>query len=175
LNEFTDKEGVGVEEALAVVDRMSAANQKALYDALALRFQGQKPADRELEAWASSVYTAAQEALGVGGGGMAGPLVFRRLLGAPTAWAPVESFMRGSGLAELLVAERLAVMRLLAKLLVARCQKLARHSGIPLGPKLIANNTADLAAIVDQELPGYGRSKMLLYVAQHMFREGRHE
>lgn len=152
----------------ALVAGLGYQQKQALYDSLAAALRDASPADRELDMWASSLYNALVAALGGKGGGVPGPGVIRALCAPRKAWAPVEGFMSANGFTGLKVAERQAVYHLLARLLVERGQAIARRAGIPLGPKLLAHNTGDIAAIVDQAFPGYGASALEL-VARRMF------
>lgn len=89
---------------------------------------------------------------------MAGPLPLKRMLAARASWAPVEGFARAAGFHKMRVPERLAAYRLLATILVERCQQVARAVRAPLSGKLVANSTGELGAMFDAAFPGYMRA-----------------
>lgn len=153
-----------------LVTRLSATDRKALYDHLALLQLGEDESTRDTDMWATAVYDAIVAAIGTGGAGMAGPLAAKRLLGARFSWAPVARFATALGLDRLTVAERLAVFRLIAGLLVERCKGIARHARIPLNAKLVANNTGDLAEVFNDAFPGYVESGLVPLLVRRLVR-----
>lgn len=170
-----EKESANLRQALALVDQgLTESELKALYDHLALRLQALattgSEGNRDLDTWSTAVYAALTEANGGGGAGMPGPLVVKRLVGVRSCWAPVSEFAAQCEYKGITVAERASLFTLLAKLLVERSQQVARHAGIPLTVKLVANNSADIAAIVNGAFPGYGASGLLPFMVKQLVR-----
>src|SRR5205823_3450054 len=142
-----------------LAERLTKSERKELLDHVASLQLGDVGAGRDLDAWVQSAWTALVDAIGTGGAGMPGPLAIRGVLAARSAWAPV-------GFAELTVAQRASAYALLARLLVERCQGVARAVGAPLTAKMVANSTGDLAAVFEAAFPGYLRGG----TAKHVFR-----
>lgn len=158
----------------AILDQLSLTEKQAVYDALAMELRNSSPADRELDMWASSLHEALVAALGTGGGGVPGPMVIRGYMKPTQQWTPIAGYMEACGFTKLKVGERLAIYRLLARSLVERCQEIARRARIPLGPKLVAQNVGDIAAIMDASFPGYAAAGALQIVALRLFSGEQH-
>lgn len=155
-----------LDQAQDLASKLSAADQKKLLDFLSLKLleSGESGQTRDVDMWALAVYEATVAAIGTNGGGMAGPLALKRLLAARSSWGPIETFAAYVGLPKLQVAERQGAYRLLANMLVDRAQGVARAVRAPLTGKLVANNTADIAAIFDASFPGYLAGGLALVV-----------
>lgn len=111
--------------------------------------------DRDVSMWTEAVFEALSAVLGPSDGPSHGPQVIRRLVGASSAWTPFAEFMQQARLHQLKPAERFAVFRLLAKLLVQRSRRVAQRADIPLSAKLVAQNVQHIAGIFDNAFPGY--------------------
>lgn len=122
--------------------------------------------DRDLDLWSSAVHEALVRALGPSDGAAYGPQVIRRLVAAPVAWGPVEDFAGLLGVADMTPAERMAVFRLLASLVVRRARQVADRAEIPLSAKLAAQMASQVAAIFDSAFPGYVASGLARVVAR---------
>jgi hypothetical protein len=109
----------------------------------------------DLDLWAEAVYEALRRAIGTSDGAAYGPQVLKRSVGVPSAWEPVADFVRLGRLDALRPAERYAMFRLLAKLLIERSQRVAERADIPVTPKLVAQNCQYIAGIFDSAFPGY--------------------
>lgn len=146
----------GVEGVVAAWRLLSSPDRRRALALMSLELQqGSGGGDRDSELWSGAVHEVLVAALGASDGAAHGPQVVRRLLASPGAWAPVREFLDNAIGTALTPAERLAFMRVLARLLVARCRRLAAHADIPLSPKLVAQNTHLLAGIFDNAFPGY--------------------
>lgn len=140
-----------VEGLLALAASMTEENRKELLDRLALGAQRSGKADPDLDMWSEAV----QEALLAAIGQAPGVLAVRSVLGASRSWNPVREFMASSGLAELKVPERRSVYGLLARIVVDDAASFCEWAGAPLGPRVIAQRCANIAATFDRSFPGY--------------------
>lgn len=157
------------EEVTDVLERMSAQQKKELLDRLLLEKHAADTAtgsNRDVDMWATAVYTALVRVTRSSDPGLVGPGVVRRLLGVGAVWRPVAEFMQATGLMELTVTERQAAYYMLADLLVAHARVVARRSGAPLGAKLVGQCVTNLPGLVDQSFPGYAEAGMLKVVAR---------
>ena len=157
------------EQLLAEMMKLSVAEQKELLDrvaAQALLEQTAKRADRDVAMWAEAVYRAYCSAVGGPGAAGVGAQVFRRLLGAASAWQPVEQFMSSAKLLELPVVDRQAVYNMLADLLVQHTRSVARYTGAPFSVKLISGQTVHVAGLFDNAFPGYLEAGLAHVVAR---------
>lgn len=123
---------------------------------------------RDVDLWSEAVHEALQGALGPSSGAGHGPQVVRGIVGAPGPWAPVEEFVRQANVLDKPPAERLAVYRTLAYLLVKRCRTVAARADIPLTPKLVAQNAQHIAGIFDNAFPGYLRAGLINVVVRRV-------
>ena len=163
---FLEKEEIQKEKLSGNVDALltqaaalSASDRKKLLDELAMSTLKSSDEDaRDKDMWSVSVYEALQDALGTSGSLGVGPVVIKRLLSTVSAWTPVSDFMKVSRLSTLTVQERLAAYRMLAKLLVKHARRVARHSEVPLSPKLVTNCVGNLPGVFDENFPGYVRA-----------------
>jgi len=161
---------------VALAASLKPASRKKLLDQLALLAAQDKTgkADRDISMWATSVYEAFTRAFGASAGAGQGPLVFQRVLGASTAWAPVEAFMQASGLAQQAVVKRQAVYRLLAHLVVQRAKSVAAHTRAPVSLKFVANVAREVNAIFEAEFPGYLAAGLAPLVAAQLGKDAPH-
>lgn len=157
-----------LQDLLHLADQLNVAERRELLDRLALKAQTADRPDRDIEMWAGAVYDALQDQLGASAGAMGGPLVIKRVVGATSSWKPVEQFMKASKLAELKVPNRLAVYRMLARMLVDYVDDLARSSRLPLTPKLVANCSGHLPGLFEASFPGYLQAGLAHMVARRL-------
>lgn len=129
---------------------------------------------RNLELWSTAAYDALVRANGGTPAGMPGPLVVRRLLAVRSSWQYIEDFLGVLGADEMTVATRLSLLRLLADLLVKRCQGIARHAHIPLNAKLVANNCGDISAVFEDAFPGYRGAGLVPLLVKRLVAGGSH-
>jgi hypothetical protein len=151
-----------------LADQLTVAERKELLAYLASLQLDETGRGRDVDMWSQSIYDALTATIGTGGGGVVGPLAVKRLVAARSSWAYVETFMAATKLDELTVAERQSVYTMLARLLVDRAAAVAKHAHVPLTPKLVANNTGDLAAIFDEAFPGYAAAGLARFVAKRL-------
>ncbi len=144
-----------VGELTRLADQLSPADRQQLLDHLALKQSNEAGDPREVEMWCGAIYEALQDTLGASAGAMGGPMLVRRVVGSPSVWRPVDSFMQSSGLADLQVRERQLVYGMLADLLVKYAAQVAGHVGVPLSVKFVGNNAINLAGVFEQSFPGY--------------------
>lgn len=160
----------GREDVKKVFLQLSKEEQKKLLDEVAadqlLAMSGQPSKARDLAMWAEAVHKALEDVIGTGAVDAPGVGLLKRLLGASAAWGPVDQFMQTSRLQEAPVQERQHIFHTLATLLVARAQQVARHSGAPLGPKLVCNCTINISGIFDAAFPGYVASGLARMVVR---------
>lgn len=142
-----------VEELQKAARTLTAEQRKQLLDLLAFDVTQQTTslADRELVMWSGCVADAMQRVTTVS----YGPQLVRRALASRPAWMPVQELMKASKLAENSVNERQSIYTLLAGILVEHANYVAKKSGAPLSAKLVANCAPQLAALFDQQFPGY--------------------
>lgn len=159
-----------VQQALLLAEQLSDKQRKALLDQLALKQQTAVLAsrDRDLDMWVIAVTAALVSALGDEDGGGPGPVLIKRVCGAFSVWSPVRAFCERLGLLDLKVVERQAAFAFLVQLLVERARAVSHYSGAPLGPKLVANCSADLAGIFERAFPGYLASGLAGVVVRRM-------
>lgn len=160
---------VAADNILAQLAALPAAEQKQLLDRAAaaqLLLVESKRADRDVSMWSAAAYDAFCRVIGGVGAAGVGPQVARRLLGAATAWQPVEQFMSVAGLSELPVVDRQAVYNMLADLLVQHAKELARYTGAPFSVKFIANLAQNISGVFDAAFPGYLEAGLAHVVAR---------
>ncbi|MGL4650229.1 MAG: hypothetical protein ACRC1H_12545 [Caldilineaceae bacterium] len=156
-------------KALASAQALTEDQRRELIAQLSLDLHSKgTPKDRDIEMWATAVHEALQDALGGALGAQVGVLAVKKVVGAASAWAPVEEFMRRSKLQESQSRERLSLYRLLADLMVNYARKIARHTGAPLSLKLVANCSPHLAGLFDAAFPGYLASGLAHVVAARL-------
>lgn len=152
---------------LAQLLELSDKERKELLDRLTLAKMQSKQTterDRDVAMWVESVYSrlvAVSRGYGAAGVGI---VVVKRLLTAPSAWAPVADFMHAAKFDSAQVVERQAVYNLLAELLVSYTQNIARHTGAPFSAKMTANCTTHISSLVEAAFPGYARAGLLSLV-----------
>jgi hypothetical protein len=171
-----EKKSTKLSELLAGAESLSPSERKELLARLSLFSLKPTPRqdDRELEMWTQAVYSALERAVGAGSGGGGGPMVLRRLLSASKNWGATQDFMATPGLRELDVGARQSVYMLLAEILVGHAKQLAQHIGAPLGPKFVANCSADVGALFESAFPGYLSSGLVGLVARRRVAGGHH-
>lgn len=125
---------------------------------------------RDLDMWSASVARALEDAIGGSGREAYGQLLCKRQLGSSSTWAPIEAFMRTSGLSDLVVVERQAVYNLLAELIVDAAKYNARRSGAPLSLRLTASHTGQVNGIFERAFPGYVAAGLAYVVAKQSLR-----
>lgn len=103
---------------------------------------------------------------------MGGPLIIKRVVGSTSQWRSVADFMQSAGFADLKVVERQSVYMLLADLLVKYAKGIARHSNVPLSPKLVGNCVANLAGVFDQSFPGYLEAGLAHVIVRRLSHNG---
>lgn len=168
-NKQNTAEPTSLGDVVAAAKNLSPIERRELLAELALDNQlASKGAGRDLEMWSGAVSEALEDAIGRSGVSAAGPLVVRRLLSAPSAWSPVEEFMVRSKMQELTVSERNSVYLLLARLLVARCREIGRHTSAPLTPKFVAGQAPTIGAVFDAAFPGYAQAGLARFVAKRL-------
>ena len=142
--------------------------RKTVLDSLLLELQlsADTRPDRDVGMWAEAVHRELTRRLGSMDGGLVGPMVVRKTVAVGTSWKPVDSFMRSSRLNELTVTERQRAYYLLAELLVRHARAVARRSGVPLSPKLVANCTVNLPGLFEDAFPGYLNAGLAKVVAR---------
>lgn len=164
-----DQEKSQVDSLLGLANALSATDRKELMARLAL---GEQSLDadktRDADMWAQAVYAGLQDALGYEDGAVGGPALVKRTVSAQSAFKPVADFMRASSLDKLKVTERQSVYAMLAKLVIEKARYVASRSGAPLGPKLVATCSANLAGTFDQAFPGYLASGLAHLVAKRL-------
>lgn len=162
---------VSVESVMESMAGLSVAELKQVLAHVSLLVSQPDPGQlRDKDMWSQSVWDAAVAAFGGSGGGLPGPLVFKRILAAPAAWEPVNEFMADSKLATLTVTERQAVYNLLAKLVLRSAQYVSRERDVPMSPKLLASCAHNLRSLFDQAFPGYLRAGLACVVAKSLTR-----
>jgi hypothetical protein len=151
-----DFSGTVVEEIQKLWKKLPQPDKKKLLALLSLDLQtSDSPDARDVDMWGEAVYEAICATLGPSDGAAHGPQVVRRLMVANAAWSPFAEFMEVGRMNNLRPAEKYAVFRLLAKLLVARARRVAQRADIPLTPKLVAQNVQHIRGIFDNAFPGY--------------------
>lgn len=163
------KEKATVDDLLTQADALSAADRKTLLARLALKASvGNDGQTRDVDMWSQSVYEGLTDALGYGDGAALGPMVVKRTVGSPSAWAPVAQFMADSKLGQLKVVERQSVYMMLARLVIERAKYVASRSNATLGPKLVGTCAAGIAGVFDAAFPGYLASGLAPLVAKQL-------
>ena len=158
-----------VEELVAKAKQLSPSKFKQLLAKLALANQNtSEHSDRDVDMWASAVHDRLCMAVGGSGEGVAGPAVIKRVVGSPTSFGAVQSFMRLSKLAELTVTERQAAYSILAKLVIDHARYVSRESHVPMSPKLVSNCSTNITGIFQQSFPGYVESGLAKLVVRRM-------
>jgi len=162
---------MGVDDLLAAADLLEPAERKQLLDRLSLaRSAAPDAALRDVEMWSVAVYEALGAANGSGSGAAQGPMIIKRSVAAPGAWAPVAEFMDTSGFKDLKVAERQAAYRFLAQLLVDHVVSIARAKGLPVGAKLVSSCAGQISEVFERAFPGYIASGLAKVVVRQMMR-----
>lgn len=145
-------------ENVVDVDRLLALpkqQRRAALDRLALSLMEESGERRDSEMWSAAVSSALEGRLGRQGSAAYGPLLAKRVVGAPAAFKPVASFVEEARLDEMTVVRRQQAMNLLAELVVESASQVGRAKGIPLSLGLVAGCAANVRAIFDQAFPGY--------------------
>lgn len=164
------REAANIDQLLEQILALEPTAQKELLDRVAAHqlLSSSKPADRDVSMWAVAVYDAYCKAVGGPGAAGVGPHLVRKVLAASAAWAPVAQFMAGTALQDFDVTDRQAIYMLLADLLVKQARSIARYTGAPCSPKLIANCTANIGALFDDAFPGYLEAGLVTVVARQL-------
>lgn len=163
------KKKANVDDLLTQADTLSAADRKTLLAKLALQAAvGVDGQTRDVDMWAQSVYDGLVATLGYEDGAAMGPMVVKRLVGSPSAWAPVAQFMADSRLDQLKVVERQSVYMMLALLVIDKAKYVASKSNATLGPKLVSTCAAGIAGVFDAAFPGYLASGLAPMVAKQL-------
>lgn len=163
------REAPSVEELLESVALLTPQLQKQFLDRAAAQLlltASADRADRDVSMWSVAVYSAFCEAVGGPAAAGVGPQVLRRLLGAASAWAPVEQFMATARLSELPVADRQAVYNMLADLLVQHARGISRRTKAPFSAKLLSTTVVNIAGLFDTAFPGYLEAGLAHVVAR---------
>ncbi len=160
------KEKPTVDSILADTELLTSQERKQLIARLALNQQiSTKGSDRDLDMWATAAYDGLVQELGHEAGAQVGPILVKRSLASPSAWAPVAAFMASSKLQEQSVTKRQAIYMMLAKLVIQNAKFIARKSGAPMSAKLIASCAANISSLFDNAFPGYLKSGLAHIVA----------
>lgn len=146
---------------LSLVDRKTLLAKLALSDGLSKTGEG-----RDLDMWSLALYEALGDVAGKQGISVPGQALIKRLGGVPSAWAPVQTFLRQGKLLDLSVGERQSVYYMLARLLTEHSARLSHHLGIPLSAKFVVGQAQHLASIFEQSFPGYMASGLVPLVAR---------
>lgn len=159
-----------VEAILEQAKALTAKQRQELLDQLSLANQMSRSAgdDRDLDMWATAVYSALTDRASSSASSGFGQLLVKRALAPTQNWRPVQSFMEESRLCELKVVERASVYHMLAELLVDHAQIVADRSGAPLGPKLVGSCAAGIAGVFDKAFPGYLRAGLAKVAARQL-------
>ena len=75
-------------------------------------------------------------------------------------------FLQQSGLSACTVNERQQAYHILAELVVQHARYVARKSGAPLSPKLVANCMPNLPGVFEDAFPGYLEAGVAAMVAK---------
>lgn len=160
-----------VGEIKNLANTLGPTERKRLLAELSLDAADADTADvRDLDLWATAVYWALVAANGGSAGAVPGPAIVKRALSAAGGWGYVRGFMADAKFDTLAVPERQAVYKMLADLVVTQAQGISRNSHAPLGPKLVANCSQNIAGLFDQNFPGYLRAGLALVVAKQLVR-----
>lgn len=164
------REAADTDSLLEQILALEPTAQKELLDRVAAHqlLNSSKPTDRDVSMWSVAVYDAYCRAVGGPGAAGVGPHLVRKVLAASAAWTPVAQFMAGTQLQTFDVTDRQAIYMLLADLLVKQARSIARYTGAPFSPKLIANCTANISALFDDAFPGYLEAGLVTVVARQM-------
>lgn len=163
------KEKPTVEFILDLTNQLTVAENQRLLASLALKQQiGSKAGGRDLDMWAQAVYDGLVAELGHEAGSGVGPLLVKRTLAVPSAWAPVTAFMASSRLQEQSVTKRQAIYMLLATLVIKNARYLTQNSGAPMSAKLIGACASNVASLFDSAFPGYLKSGLAHVVATQL-------
>lgn len=133
---------------------MTKADRQALLDRLSLSLQ-ETDTPRDSGMWVLGVVRALESILGAGGASAYGPAVAKGIVGGTKGFAPVAEFIKTVGLDEFHIVERQAALNFLAEMVVADADDFARHAGIPLGLKLVAQRSVNVRGIFDRAFPSY--------------------
>lgn len=172
------KEKPTVASILVEAEGLTSTERAQLIARLALSQQiSIKGSERDLDMWATAAYEGLVQELGHEAGAQVGPILVKRSLAAPSAYAPVAAFMVNSGLSLQPVTKRQAVYMMLAKLVIQNAKFIARKSGAPMSAKLIASCAANISSLFDNAFPGYLKSGLAHIVATQLTaqREGERE
>lgn len=161
--------------AVAEIKKLAAsldpAARKQLLAELSLAASDADTGDvRDLDMWVQAVYWALVDANGGSAGAVPGPAIVKRALASSGGWSNVRGFMADAKFDQLKVAERQSVYALLAQMVVTQAQAIARNGYAPLGPKLVANCSQNIAGLFDQNFPGYLRAGLAHIVARQLTR-----
>jgi hypothetical protein len=153
-----------------LINSLTASERKEMLAKLALAAQptsvdGQI---RDTDMWAQAVYEALVASQAVGGGGLPGPMLVKRILSGSGSWTSVAGFMKVSKMDTLKVTERQSVYMMLAKLVVDQATYVSREQHIPMSTKLVANCAVNVGGLFEQSFPGYLGSGLALIVARRL-------
>lgn len=158
-----------ITDVLASANQLSENDRKHLLAQLALANQQPSTNEvRDVQMWSVAVYEGLVAAQGGSGAGVPGPAVVQRTMSSSAAWAPVSEFMKAAGFDRLSSAERQGMYRFLAELVIKHATYVSRKGGAPLGPKLVGSCSANIAALFDQNFPGYLRAGLAHLVARSL-------
>lgn len=148
--------GEGVEERLTreLLALDDSSRERVLSAVLAAQALQGPQKTRELELWTDAVAEALVQALGGPGVAAFAPMVIKQTVGTRAAYGPVKRLCETIGLHRLTPARQMSAYRLLARLLIGY----ARQTKVPLSPKLLANCCANIAAVFEEQFPGYIQS-----------------
>ena len=155
---------------LSQAQSLTAKQRQELLDQLALanRLSRSADQDRDLDMWATAVYSILTDCVASEDGSGYGRLLVKQSLGLSQNWRPVQEFMAQSRLCELKVPERASVYFMLAELLIKHAEKIAGRTGAPLGPKLVGSCAHSIAGVFDSAFPGYLRAGLAKIAARQL-------
>lgn len=158
-----------VKDVLNLAKELSADDAKTLLAQLALANQTPSNSEaRDVQMWSQAVYEGLVKAHGGSGAGVPGPLVVQRSVGSSSSWGPVFAFVKAAGFDRLKVVERQAVYHFLADLVIKHATWVSRERGAPLSARLVANCSVNVAALFDQNFPGYLKAGLAHMVARSL-------
>lgn len=154
---------------LEQIKQLPAEEREEFLALLSLDVKSTSTQDRDADLWSSAVHTALQNALGSTlSGSAASPLVVHRTVATREILVGLRGFIKRAGLEREQVTARFAVYRLLADLAVNRASEVAKATGAPMSPKLIANCATNMAGLFDAAFPGYLRSGLASVVVNRL-------
>lgn len=162
----------GIEGLMEQAEKLSKPQRKEFLARLALlaKMTTRAVVSRDLEMWSAEVQRELSAQLGFDGGETYGLMLVRKAMGEDTSWRPVEEFMEQAQLADRTSAERRAVYRLLAELVVRTAKRQARRNNVDLSLIVVARCAGHIASIFDEQFPGYVAAGLAPVVAIQMQR-----